>query len=128
MEGIANVLENHLDALNFRAKRQNVIASNIANADTPGYKAVDLSFPQRMQQAKEGQLEMAATHAGHVSTAQSNAAGAVLYRRPSQQSIDSNTVDTQQEMALFTDNSLKMEAALKAVSHEFKQMRIALDN
>jgi flagellar basal-body rod protein FlgB len=128
MEGIGNTLAQHLKALDYRAQRQNVLASNLANADTPGYKAADLTFPDQMRAAQGAALPMAATHAGHVSMPMAGPNSAVVYRRPSQQSIDSNTVDTQQEMAIFTDNSLKMEAALKGMSHEIKLMNISLEN
>ena len=128
MEGIGNTLAQHLKALDYRAQRQNLLASNLANADTPGYKAKDLTFPDQMRAAQGAQLPMTATHPGHVSMPNTGAASAVVYRRPSQQSIDGNTVDTQQEMAIFTDNSLKMEAALKGLNHEFKQIAISLEN
>ena len=123
---IDRALAPHAGALDFRAKRQQVLASNLANADTPGYKAVDLAFPQQMLRAQQAALPMAGSHAGHM-----NATGAgadkLLYRTPAKQSIDGNTVDAQQEMANFADNALRFDAALRGVSHEMKRIRGALE-
>lgn len=123
---IERALAPHAGALDFRAKRQQVLASNLANADTPGYKAVDLAFPQQMQRAQQATLPMAGTHVGHMSGGAAGTGG-LVYRVPTKQSIDGNTVDAQEEMAKFADNALRFEAALKGVSHEMKRVRGALE-
>lgn len=124
---IDRALAPHAGALDFRAKRQQVLASNLANADTPGYKAVDLAFPQQMQRAQHTALPMAGTHAGHMAGSGTGSTGQLQYRVPTKQSIDGNTVDAQEEMAKFADNALRFEAALKGVSHEMKRIRGALE-
>lgn len=119
----------HAEAMDFRAKRQQVLASNLANADTPGYKAVDLAFPAALMstQGMGASLPMTSSHAGHLSGGTPAAQGNLLYRVPSQPSIDGNTVSTQAEMAKFADNALRFEAALKGVSQEMKRIRAALE-
>ncbi len=124
---IDKALSQHTSALDFRAKRQQVIASNMANVDTPGYKAVDLAFPAQMQRAQQGELAMTGTHAGHINANTHTGPDALVYRTASQQSIDGNTVNGQAEMAKFTDNALRFEAALKGVSQEMKRIRASLE-
>jgi flagellar basal-body rod protein FlgB len=124
---IDKALSQHTTALDFRAKRQQVIASNMANVDTPGYKAVDLAFPAQLQRAKQAELPMAGTHSGHINAGNTPSEGALVYRTASQQSIDGNTVSGQAEMAKFTDNALRFEAALKGVSQEMKRIRASLE-
>lgn len=124
MQGIERALSQQAAALDYRAERQNVIGSNIANADTPGYKAKDLAFPQALKQTE---LAMSATNGAHIQTSASTP-NSVLFEIPSEASLDGNTVNTQKEMAKFTDNALRFEAALKAVSNETKRLKMALEN
>lgn len=124
MQGIERALSQQAAALDYRAARQDVIGSNIANSDTPGYKAKDISFPQAMQQT---QMSMSATNGAHIQAA-SPTRGSAVFEIPAEASLDGNTVNTQKEMAKFTDNALRFEAALKAVSSETKRLKMALEN
>ena len=98
-------LQFHVEALNLRAQRQQVLASNIANADTPGYKARDIDFKKSLQDALDGRvptLPLARAAPDHRGPAQRDAAsGALLYRTVVQPSLDGNTVDMDVERAQF---------------------------
>ena len=111
-------------ALELRSERQRLIASNIANADTPGYIARDMDFAKTLR-AATGSLPaasaMATTHAGHIGAAGAgasggNAAGELLYATPAQTNLDRNTVDMDRERASFADNAIKYEATLRFIN------------
>lgn len=126
-----DALRFHQAALSLRAARQELLASNIANADTPGYKARDVNFASALQSALAGtsaQLPVAQTSPMHLEgSAGGSILGApVLYRRPVQPSADGNTVDMDVERAQFTDNALRYEASVKFVSDELKDMLTAI--
>ncbi len=106
-------------AIQLREQRQQVLASNIANADTPGYKARDFSFSQAL----------AGALAGQPTTMQGNAApGGVplLYQVPQQSSVNGNTVDMDSERNQFTDNALHYEASLTLITNQIKTMLAAI--
>lgn len=118
-------------ALSLRGARQELLASNIANADTPGYKARDINFAAALQNAVAGssvKLPLATSSSMHLEgNAGSTVMGApVLYRRPVQPSADGNTVDMDVERAQFADNALRYEASVKFTSDELKDMLTAL--
>ena len=120
-------------ALSLRAQRQQLLASNIANADTPNYKARDIDFSQALQQAvskgtpqSPGLLRTSAAHLGAApgSNAIATAAGTtpLLYRTAQQGSVDGNTVDMDVERNQFTDNALRYEASITLISAQIKNM------
>ncbi len=118
-------------ALSLRGARQELLASNIANADTPGYKARDINFATALQNAVAGssvKLPLATSSAMHLEgNSGSTVMGApVQYRRPVQPSADGNTVDMDVERAQFADNALRYEASVKFTSDELKDMLTAL--
>jgi flagellar basal-body rod protein FlgB len=104
------------EALKLRSQRQEVLAANIANADTPDYKAVDFDF---------GKALAAATSAPAASAAQPQAPQ-LLYRQPAQASLDGNSVDMDAERAAFADNTVRYEAALKFLNAQLKNMLAAM--
>lgn len=118
-------------ALSLRAARQELLASNIANADTPNYKARDVNFASALQNALAGmstQLPVVQTSPMHL---EGNTGGAILgapvmYRKPVQPSADGNTVDMDIERAQFADNALRYEASVKFISEEMKAMLTAI--
>jgi flagellar basal-body rod protein FlgB len=147
-------LQFHGQALELRAERQQVLASNIANADTPNYQARDFDFSRTLRQALGG-----ASSAGMVSTAMAPAGmtpagsapagparttlalaapdrGAVvtrsgggaelMWRQPDQPSIDGNTVDLDRERASFADNSLRYEATVRFINGSMRNMLSAI--
>lgn len=117
------------NALNLRAHRQQVLASNIANADTPNYKARDIDFAkelQRAQGAQVGSLNLNATSAGHMQASGGTLNAQALYRVPVQPSIDGNTVDMDVERAQFADNAIHYQFVLDRISSKFKTMQSAI--
>jgi flagellar basal-body rod protein FlgB len=120
------------EALNLRAQRQEVLAANIAHADTPNYKARDFDFAGRLTQAitqgrAAGSVPMATTSARHMQATAASAIpeGDLLYRVPSQSSIDGNTVEMDAERINFADNALRYEANLTVVSAKIKSLLAA---
>ena len=123
-------LQFHVEALNLRALRQQVLASNIANADTPGYKARDIDFSKSLEAAVAGRTQttsLATTAARHLAPGQQGAAGGpVLYRKPVQPSLDGNTVDMDVERAQFAENAIHFEANLMFINSQLKAMLAAI--
>ena len=116
-------------ALNLRTQRHQLLASNIANADTPNYKARDFSFEQAMQNAMAGQgngaISMATTSGRHL-LGSGNDGVATKYRAVSQASVDGNTVDMDVERSQITDNALQYQIVSQLIGNRFKDMRSAL--
>lgn len=132
-------LDFHAKALVLRAQRQQLIASNIANADTPGYVARDLNFKEAMGNAMASQsglslgLTPTRTQAGHIplgtisnSTLQLGSQGQLGYVAQSQPSLDNNTVDLDRERASFVDNSVRYEATLRFINNDAKTILAAI--
>ncbi|MEN9365661.1 MAG: flagellar basal body rod protein FlgB [Pseudomonadota bacterium] len=119
-------------ALLLRAERQRLIASNIANADTPGYQARDLDFATALRQATGGSTVPAAAMAGtserHLGIGQLPATreASLLYARPSQTNLDGNSVDMDRERASFADNAVKYEASLRFINGSVRTMLDAI--
>ncbi|HEX6017221.1 MAG TPA: flagellar basal body rod protein FlgB [Burkholderiaceae bacterium] len=127
MQRLTDALDFQAKALELRAERQRLIASNIANADTPGYLARDMDFARALREAS-GQAQAvapAATQAGHLALAGGARAEAqLLYTRPPQDNLDHNSVDMDRERAAFADNTVKYEATLRFIN---AQARTLLD-
>ncbi len=118
-------------ALGLRAYRQELLASNIANADTPNYKARDFDFKSSLSSAlgnsAAAQLPLTQTAAGHLDATSSNRYGATLqYRSDYQSSVDGNTVNMDVERGAFAENALHMEALLTFVRDQFKDLNAAV--
>ncbi len=119
-------------ALNLRAMRQEILAANIANADTPGYKARDVDFAAALRAAKGagGPLGLARTNEAHLQGAGGGSAmqaGVIKYRTPLQPSLDGNTVDLNVERAAFTENSMHYQFMLERARSTFQRMKSALE-
>ena len=109
----------HQYTIGVRSERAEVLAANIANADTPGYKARDLDFASALQQAKSDSSRAAVagtltqTDSGHVSGGSALSA-ALRYRVPNQPDTgDGNTVDVQQERAAYMENNVEFQASME---------------
>jgi flagellar basal-body rod protein FlgB len=116
-------------ALTLRSERQRLLASNIANADTPGYQARDINFAQALREATAGNGAgtLAATNGGHIAAPTGARAEAnLLYATPSQTNLDQNTVDMDRERAAFADNSVKYEATLRFINGSVRTMLDAI--
>ncbi|MFU9135636.1 MULTISPECIES: flagellar basal body rod protein FlgB [unclassified Erwinia] len=121
------------EALNLRAQRQEILASNIANADTPGYQARDIDFASQMNKVMEqgraqgSGLSLAVTSARHIPAETLQPASMdLMYRIPDQPSMDGNTVDMDRERTQFADNSLKYQTDLTVISSQIKSMMSVL--
>lgn len=120
-------------ALNLRAQRQEMLASNIANADTPHYKARDFDFSQAMENALGGRniggsLAMNVTRQGHLAGAGGASFANVQYRKEVQSSVDGNTVDMDVERAQIAENALHYQMLTQLISDKFSGLRRAMSS
>lgn len=121
----------HEKALGFRAQRAEVLANNISNADTPNYKARDLEFSSVLaaenEKVKNGHFALNMTNSRHIEAeGMGNQDGSLLYRTPSQPSLDQNTVDSQVEQANYTENAMGFQASFTLLNSKFKGLVSAL--
>jgi flagellar basal-body rod protein FlgB len=119
----------HADALKLQSKRMDVIADNLANSDTPGYKARDIDFRAAMAQAGgvDAPVALTTTSPNHIATDPVTGLNASLkYRVPLAPALDGNTVDAQQEQAAFADNTVRYQATLTFLSARFKGLLTAI--
>ena len=127
---VTDALNFNAQALTLRAERQRIIASNIANADTPGYVARDLNFAQALRDATSnaaitGASELRSSDLNGSATS-ARVARNLVYATPSQTSLDNNTVDMDRERAAFAENAIKYESTLRFVNGQVKTMMDAM--
>ncbi len=121
-----NALGLHPQALRLRARRMEVLASNLANADTPNYKARDFDVERLLRGETKPKVPLRTTHAGHLSLAADSQNGRLLYRVPQQAALDGNTVEEHIEQAKFAENALRYQASLRFVNGKFAGLLTAL--
>lgn len=123
-----SVLGVHVQALQLRSKRSEVLASNLANADTPNYKARDINFSSTLSNEAESSAGLLkSTNKNHIKDAMAPTGSPVmLYRIPNQSSLDGNTVDTQVEQAEFAKNAVQYEATVTLLQHKLRGLRSAI--
>ena len=143
LDKLTNSLDFHTKALVLRADRQRLIASNIANADTPGFAARDMNFAEAMRNATAGgsasgnalamrtsSADMRAGRAGHIALGAGSASGAEGgekgYVVQTQPTLDGNSVDLDRERAAFADNAVRYEATLRFINGQSKTMLAAI--
>lgn len=117
-------------ALQLLSKRQDILAANIANADTPGYLARDIDFSQQLKDAvgrtdmgNNNGIQLAMTSGKHIpgmAIPMNN--NDLLYRVPDQPSADGNTVDMDRERVNYADNTVKYQTSLTILSSQLKSM------
>lgn len=127
---IDKFLATHANALQMRSRRTNILASNIANADTPNYKARDLAFaevlkdvnkpgaalsPHKSRLALSGSA-LSATNSRHIQKQTSLNNATVMYRQPQQAALDGNTVEKDLEQARFAENTVRYQASLQFIN------------
>jgi len=123
---LTDALDFQAQALSLRSDRQRLIASNIANADTPGYVAREMNFADALRNATgAGQpaSTLAASQPGHITSGASSGGATfstLMYAAPSQTNLDRNTVDMDRERASFADNTVKYEATLRFIGQNVK--------
>ena len=115
----------HAEALQLRARRGEVLASNLANADTPNYKARDLDFKAVLSNT-QAQSTMTTTRSGHIQTQGSGADAHLKYSTPNQSSLDGNSVDTQVEQNKFAENAVRYRASLRFLSGKVQGLMTAI--
>jgi len=134
IDKLDSALRFHQEALNLRARRQEVLSANIAHADTPNYKARDFDFGATLSQALEhgrqaGATSMVTTASRHIAgQSQSGADADLLYRMPTQSSLDGNTVEMDAERADFADNAMRYEANLTVLTAQIKSLLSAVQS
>ncbi|QPG04978.1 flagellar basal body rod protein FlgB [Salinimonas marina] len=119
----------HQNAVNIREDRMEVIAGNLANANTPGYKARDIDFKQAMSAAQSGQQSssMVRTHDKHIGGSASTSPFDVQFRIPNQPDTgDGNTVEVQTERNAFLENGMRYQASIQFLDSKIKGMKKAL--
>jgi flagellar basal-body rod protein FlgB len=116
----------HDKMLEFRSARASVLANNIANADTPNYKARDITFGSMFDEAKN-KLRLASDDDQHIqgSSAADDDSG-LFYRNPSQPSLDGNTVDMQREQAEYAQNSMRFDTSFMFLDRKISGLKKAL--
>ena len=122
-----NALALHENALKLRAHRNEVLASNIANADTPHYKARDVDFGEALKAARQDGLDMRTTSELHQKAWRTNdTAGRLMYRVPMQPALDGNTVETDVEQAAFAENAVQYRATLAFLDGHIRTLKFAI--
>jgi flagellar basal-body rod protein FlgB len=123
----------HAEALKVRGQRTELLANNLANADTPGYRARDIDFRAALAAAGNATpgsgVQMSTTNGAHLSTAQAGTAESnphLKYRVPNAPALDGNTVDVQMEQAAFAENSVRFQATLTLLGSKFRGLMTAI--
>jgi flagellar basal-body rod protein FlgB len=118
------------EALGLWQQRSETIASNIANADTPNYKARDVDFRDALQKAsgESSNLQLAAPSEGQIDGGSTTTSTDDLkYRVPLQPSMDGNTVDAQTEQSAFASNMVHYQASLSFINSSIQTLRLAIN-
>jgi len=128
-----NALGLYESALTLRSERASVLSSNMANVNTPNYKARDIDFHAQLKQqmrGESGQIRMSASNPAHMGYSSSGSnfrfSSERLYRQPQQPSIDGNTVEEQVEHAEFMKNSVEFQVAFTFLNSRFKGLGKAI--
>ena len=124
--GIDKALGISPQVLALRMKRMNLLTANIANADTPNYKARDIDFRAAMASATASQARMDATNARHIALSGGSEQPPVKYRRPLQESTNGNTVDAQSEHAAFMENAMRYQASIQLLDNRINGIKKAI--
>jgi flagellar basal-body rod protein FlgB len=123
MESILGV---HEAALLYRARRTEVLAANLANADTPHYQARDLTFAAVLDERMGAARQLTTTDQNHIRIDALSSRESLQYRMPHQPSLDGNTVETDLELARYAENAVSYQASLLFASGKISTLRAAL--
>jgi flagellar basal-body rod protein FlgB len=119
----------HADALKVSSQRMELLATNLANADTPNFKARDIDFREALASAASpnSAATLNTTQPNHLSAdAGGTGAANLKYRVPLAPSLDGNTVDVQLEQAAFADNAVRFQATLTFLSARLRTLMTAI--
>jgi flagellar basal-body rod protein FlgB len=122
-----NLFGIHEQALLLHGQRIGVLATNLANADTPNYKARDIDFSEVLAHTGTEALPMRVTQAAHITMTDGELpAGDLKYRNPYQASLDGNTVEMPVEQAAFSENNVRYQASLTFINLKISEMQLAI--
>jgi len=123
-----NIFGIHEQALLVHGQRLSVLANNLANADTPNFKARDIDFATVLGGADgETPLPVTLTNAAHLALTDGGLpAGELMYRNPYQASLDGNTVEMPVEQAAFSENNVRYQASLTFINNQISLMQFAI--
>ncbi|WP_416886769.1 flagellar basal body rod protein FlgB [Marinospirillum sp.] len=123
-----NALGIHAEALNVRSRRSEILANNLANSDTPGFKARDLDFQGILRGEYESRqrMELNRTSARHIPAEAIIEDSSLQYRIPHQPAIDGNTVETNIEQAEFARNAMDFQTSFTFLDSRFSGLSKAL--
>jgi flagellar basal-body rod protein FlgB len=127
--GFDQALGTHEKALQFRSQRAALLSENLANADTPNYKARDVSFQQALKQAASNsgsRFTLDRTANQHIAAQGQSGADGVFYRIPTQPSIDGNTVETHVEQTQFARNAQDFQVSFTLLNSKFRGLMTAI--
>jgi flagellar basal-body rod protein FlgB len=121
------ILGIHAQSLQLHARRAEVLAGNIANADTPGYKARDFDFREMLRQEMPQAVTLRTTQKNHIAPDNDVVSPSEMaYRIPSQASLDGNTVDSQLEHAAYAENAIQYQTSLRFLSGTIQTLKKAI--
>ena len=116
----------HEQALQVKSRRLEVLAQNIANADTPNYKARDIDFKAVMSAAQQPEIGMSATNVGHFGSAEGLGEEGMRFRTPFNTAFDGNTVEMSVEQAQYGKAAADYQATLSFLENRVSSVRKAL--
>ncbi|MGI9296195.1 MAG: flagellar basal body rod protein FlgB [Pseudomonadales bacterium] len=127
MPSLDNYLAVHANAISLRSQRAEILSSNLANADTPGYRAQDLDFASVLKHAgNSGKTTMSATHSAHFGAQEMNVDRQTYFRDAPEKSLDENTVDSEYERAQFADNAVRYQASVQFLNSRLSGLMRAI--
>ncbi len=115
----------HDNALLLFERRTQLLSENIANADTPGFKARDIDFAEVLQQAQSQKVKLQTSHQDHISLSEQPFSEDVKFREVEQSAADGNTVDLQKEKAAFAENTIRYQTTLHILSRKISGLKSA---
>jgi flagellar basal-body rod protein FlgB len=123
-----NIFGIHEQALLLHGQRLSVLATNLANADTPGYKARDIDFSAVLSKTEgETQLPLEVTQSAHINISDAELpSGELKYRNPYQASLDGNTVEMPVEQAAFSENNVRYQASLNFINLRISELQFVI--
>lgn len=127
MSWIDKAFGTHPQALIIRSERSALLAANIANADTPGYKARDIDFAETLRRIETGtgSVGLRASSSGHIAPSEQSPIGESMYRVPTRAASNGNTVESEVEQAAFADNALRYQSSLEFLNGTIAGLKMA---
>ena len=123
-----NIFGIHEQALLLQGQRVGILATNLANADTPNYKARDIDFSAVLAHSDAAQLPLQVTDGAHIAMNDGTTPSAdLMYRNPYQASLDGNTVEMPVEQAAFSENNVRYQASLGFINGRIAELTLAIN-